>query len=93
MDARIQFRISEDTKRLAQISADRKGTTLSDECRRLAEDLADEQRQLDSHNEWLKEQVDAAFAKLAQGNAVFVSDEDAKTLMATRKAAIRKKVG
>ncbi|MDD9227967.1 hypothetical protein PVL96_23835 [Aeromonas hydrophila] len=44
MDARIQFRVSEETKRLAQMYADKNGTTLSDECRKLAEKLAEEQR-------------------------------------------------
>jgi antitoxin component of RelBE/YafQ-DinJ toxin-antitoxin module len=91
MDARIQFRISEETKRLAQMCADKKGTTLSDECRRLAEKLADEQRKQEGHDAWLDEQINAAFTKLAEGRAVFTSHEEAKAKMQARKDAIKNK--
>ena len=91
MDARIQFRVSEETKRLAQMYADKNGTTLSDECRKLAEKLAEEQRKQEDHDSWLEEQITAALTKLAEGRAVFTSHEDAKAKMLARKNAIKGK--
>lgn len=93
MDARIQFRVSEETKRLAQSQATQQGTTLSDECRRLAESLAAERRRSEEHEDWLKKQVDAAFAKLDEGNATFLNESEAKSFMQDRKEAIRRKRG
>ncbi|WP_198341864.1 type II toxin-antitoxin system TacA family antitoxin [Oceanisphaera avium] len=37
MDTRIQFRVDEETKRLAQQMAESQGRTLSDACRELTE--------------------------------------------------------
>jgi len=91
MEARIQFRVSEETKRLAQLYADKQGTTLSDECRQLAEQMAAAQRQQSNHEEWLEEQIELAFKKLEQGQAVFIEHEEAKARMKERKEAIRKK--
>ena len=44
MDNKIQFRVDEETKRLAQKMAESQGRTLSDACRDLTEQLADQQR-------------------------------------------------
>ncbi|WP_247919292.1 type II toxin-antitoxin system RelB/DinJ family antitoxin [Yersinia pseudotuberculosis] len=93
MEARIQFRIGEDTKRLAQQSADRRGVTLSDACRSFAEGLAEEQRKVEEQNQWLKKEVNAAFEKLDSGNASFMNQNEAKVLMEKRKAEIRAKAG
>ena len=41
MDTRIQFRVNEETKRLAQLMAESQGRTLSDACRELTEQLAE----------------------------------------------------
>jgi hypothetical protein len=38
----LDFRIDEETKRLAQKAIERKGSTLSDACRNFTEQLADE---------------------------------------------------
>ncbi len=89
MDTRIQFRVDEETKRLAQLMAESQGRTLSDACRQLTEELANEQRKIMSHDSWLTEQVNQAFDKLDSGNSVFISNDDAKTQMAERKARIR----
>lgn len=89
MEARIQFRIDEETKRLAQLAAERKGLTLSDACRQLAETFADEQRKVNEHEGWLKEQVDAAFAKLDSGESVYLSHEQARSEIEKRKNAVR----
>ncbi len=89
MDTRIQFRVDEETKRLAQLMAESQGRTLSDACRQLMEELANEQRKLKSHDAWLTEQVNQAFEKLDSGNSVFISSDDAKKQMAERKARIR----
>jgi len=91
METRIQFRINEETKRLAQQSADRRGVTLSDACRRFTEELADEQLQVESQEQWLKHEVDNAFAKLDSGRAEFFNQTEAKQLMQKRKEAIKAK--
>lgn len=50
MDTRIQFRIDEETKRLAQLMAASQGRTLSDASRELTKQLAEQQRQAMSHD-------------------------------------------
>ncbi len=89
MDTRIQFRVDEETKRLAQQRAESQGRTLSDACRELTESLAEEQRQAMSQETWLTEQVNEAFAKYDAGKAVFHDQDSAKSLMEQRKAKIR----
>ena len=89
MDTRIQFRVDEETKRLAQLMAESQGRTLSDACRQFTEELANEQRKLKSHDPSLTEQINQAFTKLDNGNSVFISSDDAKKQMAERKARIR----
>ena len=68
MDTRIQFRVDEETKRLAQLMAESQGRTLSDACRELAESLAEEQRKTMNHDVWLTEQINAAFDKFLSDN-------------------------
>ncbi|ANB96712.1 type II toxin-antitoxin system RelB/DinJ family antitoxin [Vibrio parahaemolyticus] len=89
MDTRIQFRVDEETKRLAQQMAESQGRTLSDACRELTEQLADQQRKTLSHDAWLTEQVNLAFEKFDSGKATFVDHESAKSRIAERKAKIR----
>jgi len=89
MDARIQFRVEEETKRLAQQMAESQGRTLSDACRELTIELAQEQRQSMAHDAWLTEQVNAAFDKLDSGKANFIEHDKAKTQMQARKMKIR----
>lgn len=89
MNTRIQFRVDEETKRLAQQMAESQGRTLSDACRELTEQLAEQQRKALSHDAWLTEQVNLAFDKFDSGRAVFVDHESAKNRMAARKAKIR----
>ena len=89
MDARMQFRVDEDIKRLAQQMAASQGRTLSDACRELIEQLAEQQRKTVSHDAWLTEQVNRAFDKLEAGDATFVDHPSAKARMAERKAKIR----
>jgi antitoxin component of RelBE/YafQ-DinJ toxin-antitoxin module len=89
MDTRIQFRIDEETKRLAQQMAESQGRTLSDACRELAEALAEEQRKTISHDAWLSEQINAAFDKFDNGKANFIIHDEAKKLMEARKQKIR----
>lgn len=89
MDTRIQFRVDEETKRLAQQMAEGQGRTLSDACRELTEHLAEQQRKLMSQDSWITHQVHQAFQKLDSGQAQFVTHDEAKALMAERKAAIR----
>jgi antitoxin component of RelBE/YafQ-DinJ toxin-antitoxin module len=89
MDTRIQFRIDEDVKKLAQKMAESQGRTISDACRELTEQLAEQQRLKTSHDSWLTEQVNRAFEKLDSGKSKFIEHEVAKSAMAQRKAKIR----
>ena len=89
MDTRIQFRVDDEIKRLAQQMAESQGRTLSDACRELTEQMAEQQRKTLSHDTWLTEQVNLAFEKFDSGKASFVDHETAKTRRAERKAKIR----
>ena len=89
MDTRIQFRVDEETKRLAQQLAESQGRTLSDACRELTLEMAEQQKQALSHDTWLTEQVNQAFDKVASGEASFVKHSAAKNRMAERKTKIR----
>lgn len=91
METRIQFRIDEETKRLAQQMAESQGRTLSDACRQLTEELAQQQCKAMSHNEWLSDQVNAAFEKWNNGESDFVEHQDVKTEIEARKVAIKKR--
>ncbi|QEQ97516.1 damage-inducible protein J [Neptunomonas concharum] len=70
MDTRIQFRINDEIKRLAQ-------------------QMAEQQRKALAHDAWLTEQVDLAFKKFNSGEASFIDHDSAKARMAERKAKIR----
>ncbi|KKO48675.1 damage-inducible protein J [Arsukibacterium sp. MJ3] len=89
MDARIQFRVDEETKRLAQLMAESQGRTLSDACRELTVGLAEEQRKSMTHDLWLTEQINAAFDKFDSGKANFIEHDEAKSLMDARKNKVR----
>ena len=89
METRIQFRVDEETKRLAQMMAESQGRTISDACREFTEQLADQQRKILSQYAWLTEQVNLAFEKLDSGNADFVDHDTAKDEMAKCKAKVR----
>jgi len=91
MDTRVQFRIDEETKRLAQQMTESQGRTLSDACRDLTEQLAEQQRKALSHDAWLTEQVNSAFENLDAGKSTFIKHEQAQSSMAERKAKIRGK--
>ncbi len=89
MDTRIQFRVDEETKRLAQKMAESQGRTLSDACRDLTEQLADQQRKAVSHDTWLTEQVNLAFDKFDSGRSAFIEHDQAKSKMTEHKAKVR----
>ncbi len=89
MDTRIQFRVNDEVKLLAQQFAESQGRTLSDACRELTEQMAEQQRKALSHGQWLTEQVNLAFDKFDSGKTNFISHNEAKETMAERKARIR----
>ena len=91
MESRIQFRVDEDSKKLAQRAAERKGTTLSDECRKLTVDLAREQESYDEHDSWLLEEVDKAYELYNSGQSKFIDHDEALSLLEERKNKIRTK--
>lgn len=90
METRIQFRIDEQTKHLAQQQAESEGRTLSDACRQLTEQLASERRKQLSQDSWLTEQVNQAFQKLESGQSEFTDNKQAKSRMEKFKAQFRK---
>ncbi|MEZ9594463.1 type II toxin-antitoxin system RelB/DinJ family antitoxin [Shewanella sp. 10N.261.52.F9] len=81
MEARVQFRINEETKKLAQRSAERKGMTLSDAYRGLTEELAREQEAIDAQESWLIKEIDKAYEKLSSGKAEFISNDATNAIM------------
>ncbi len=91
MDTRIQFRVDEETKRLAQLRAESQGRTLSDACRELTEKLALEQRLANEQDAWLTEQVNSAFAKVANGKTQFIAHADAAAHMHAFKKQLKQK--
>lgn len=91
MDTRVQFRIDEETKRLAQQMTESQGRTLSDACRDLTKKLAEQQREAVSHDTWLTEQINFAFNKFDADKSTFIEHKQAKLKMAERKAKIRGK--
>ncbi|MBL4761475.1 MAG: damage-inducible protein J [Gammaproteobacteria bacterium] len=93
MDTRIQFRVDQETKRLAQLMAESQGRTLSDACRELTVGLAEEQRKSMAHDLWLSEQINTAFDKLDNGKANFIEHDEAKIQMEARKIKIRNRGG
>jgi len=91
METRIQFRIDEETKNLAQKAAKMRGKTLSEACRDFAEQLANEATPLTPQEKWLKMQVESAMEKVESGNAHFTSNNEVKKIMSQRKDELRKK--
>lgn len=91
METRIQFRISEDQKMLAQEAARLRGKTLSEACREFAEQLASEAVKMTPHEKWLKKQVDEAFDRVESGKANFTSHGEVRSLMEMKKEEIRSK--
>jgi antitoxin component of RelBE/YafQ-DinJ toxin-antitoxin module len=89
MDTRIQFRVDEETKRLAQLMTESQGRTLSDACRELTADLAEEQRKAMTHDVWLTEQINTAFDKFDSSNAAFIEHNKARAEMESKKIKIR----
>ena len=89
MDQIIQFRIDKATKRLAQQMAESQGNTMSDTCRRLTEQRAEQQRQSLAHDDWLTFQVNQAFEKLNNDNCYFYDHSSVKRDMTVRKERIR----
>ena len=89
MESRIQFRVDEETKQLAQKMAASQGRTLSDACRELTEQLAAEQRKRSEHDTWLANEVNEAFSNYDAGQAEFKADDEANAEMERRKAKIR----
>ena len=88
MGTRIQFRVDEETKHLAQMMAASEGRTLSDACRELTEQLAEAQKKKMLHDAWLSEQVTAAFSKLEARQASFISHQAANERMTEHKARV-----
>lgn len=90
MESRIQFRVDAETKRLAQLAAEKKGLTISDACRDLTIRLAEEQIRQSAHDQWLREEVDKTYARYDRGELSFVSHDEAKEMLARRRSKIRK---
>jgi len=93
MEDRIQFRVDAEVKDLAQKAAKRKGYTLSDACRQLAENFAEEQRDFESHDSWLIDKVNLAFAAFERGENKILSKEDVDARLSRKRSEIMKRLG
>ncbi|EGR0487639.1 type II toxin-antitoxin system RelB/DinJ family antitoxin [Salmonella enterica subsp. enterica] len=91
MESRIQFRVDESVKKLAQAAAERRGITLSDACRDLAISLAEEQKRMDAHDSWLTDEINKAYEKMLLGKTEFYSSDSAEQIMALRKKRVKAK--
>ena len=89
MDSRIQFRIDKETKKHAQQRTESQCNTLSDTCRPLTEELAEQQRQSLAHDDWIRLQVNQAFEKPNNDNCYFYHHTSAQKDMIVRKERIR----
>lgn len=93
MEDRIQFRVDTEIKDLAQKAAKRKGYTLSDACRQLTENFAEEQRQFESHDAWLINKVNQAFAAFEKGDNTILSREEVDARLSRKRAEIMRRLG
>ncbi len=93
MEDRIQFRVDAEIKELAQKAAKRKGYTLSDACRLLAENFAAEQREFESHDEWLINKVNHAFAAFERGENKLLSKDEVDARLARKRAEMLRRFG
>lgn len=91
MESRIQFRVDEEVKKLAQLAAERMGITLSDACRDLAISLAEDQKQAEAQDEWLQNEINKAYERLDSGKANFHSHETAMSILELRKKRTKAK--
>lgn len=91
MESQVQFRVSEDAKQLAHKASKRNGRKLSDTLRTVVEALAEEQRQYESNDHWITEQVNEAFARVDRGEATLYTNEHVEDVMAAKKAKYRGK--
>ncbi|AUX71164.1 DNA-damage-inducible protein J [Erwinia pyrifoliae] len=91
----IHFRIDDETKRLAMQAAERQKMSLTEIMRQRAEELAAEERQYQGseHEDWLEQQITAAFSRYDRGEVDFISDDEMNTHMDELKAqAVRGKL-
>ncbi|WP_413726408.1 damage-inducible protein J [Sodalis sp. RH16] len=91
----IHFRIDNDTKRLATQAAERHKVSLTELMRQRAEELAEEEREYQSHQHefWLEQQIEDAFSRYDAGQVEFISNEEMNARMdALKKLAIQGKL-
>ncbi|TKI05046.1 damage-inducible protein J [Martelella alba] len=79
----IHFRIDEETKRLATQAAERQKVSLTELMRRRAEELAEDEREHQSHAHeyWLERQIEEAFERDESGQGEYVSHEEMRVRM------------
>ncbi|WP_213991419.1 damage-inducible protein J [Sodalis sp. dw_96] len=79
----IHFRIDEETKRLATQAAERHKVSLTELMRQRAEELAEEEREHQSHEHeyWLEQQIEEAFDSYDAGQVEFISNEEMNAQM------------
>jgi len=85
MEARIQFRVDEETKQLAQSATQRSGDTLSNACRKFTQSLAQKQKEFEANEEWLTTEINKAYEKMEAGKSKFYSSNDAEEIISLRK--------
>ena len=78
MDTRIQFRIEPEIKTLAKQALKKKGVSLSDALRSFVSTLASTEKDMTKEDAWLKEQIEDTFERVARGDNVYYSEDEAE---------------
>lgn len=81
MDTRIQFRIEPEIKTLAKQALKKKGVSLSDALRSFVSTLASTEKDMTKEDAWLKEQIEDTFERVARGDNVYYSEDEAEERM------------
>lgn len=81
MDTRIQFRIEPEIKTLAKQALKKKGVSLSDALRSFVSTLASTEKDMTKEDTWLKEQIEDTFERVARGDNVYYSEDEAEERM------------
>lgn len=95
MDTKIQFRIDEETKAMAMLSAQQKGITLSNACREFVISLAREEISMKNEskttNDLLNKKAKNTFEKIRNGQSKVHSHNEAVSLMELNKQKAKEK--
>lgn len=81
METRVQFRVEPEIKSLAMKALEKKGISLSDALRSFLEKLASTEKLMTNEEVWLKGQIEETFARVARGDNIYYSEDEAEERM------------